>query len=59
MSTLTWRSRSRSSKLGHKDGIDLDSIPVKFDQNRDRNNKVMTILSFFILALKWVCDLEK
>jgi len=32
---------------------------VKFDQNRARNNKVMTILSFVISALKWVCDLEK
>ena len=40
-------------------GVDLESIPVKFDQNWARNDKVMTILSFAILALKWVCDLEK
>jgi len=59
MSSLTWRSRSRSPKLGHKDGVDLESIPVKFARNRARNNKVMTILSFVISALKWVCDLEK
>ena len=32
---------------------------MKFDQNWARNNKVMTILIFVILALKWVCDLEK
>ena len=59
ISSLTWRSRSRSTETRSARWRPMGSIPTKFHQNPIISDKVIWILSFRLSGQKWDSDLEK